>query len=128
MTIGLIAFAVNEEIQDATEVTEHTVSMLKILETFSQQVLIINQFEFNWPNLMESFSFFNDFVVAAPLEAFSLDCYYKEIFSRTALVRVFVSTLMPLFLNFMTIFVFYIYHIIKHGTRVMRDKELQSKV
>ncbi len=64
---------------------------------------------------MNDFNFFNNFVMAAPLEAFSLDCYYKSFGVRTSLIAILVSVTFPLVLCALAIVLFYLLHIYREG-------------
>jgi len=92
---------------------------MRILNTFSQMVLILSTFDMNWPKAADDTMEVSNTVMAAPQAAFNFDCLYiHPIFKgqRTYFIKCLVTACTPIAMFIIILIFWSIYAVIKKST------------
>ncbi len=103
-------------------------ALMKVFTNFSQHILIIATFQLNWPDIFGGMEYVNNNILAAPLQAFSMDCYYRNFGFRTSLVTLLSYIVIPFVLMLIAVLVFYIIFILKEGAKINDDPEVRQRL
>ncbi|KAL4487593.1 hypothetical protein ABPG72_017382 [Tetrahymena utriculariae] len=128
ITLGMISLGIKNQLDNQGSQKDYSICLIKIFGNFTQTISIISLFQLQWPSSVGSVASINNQYLAAPLQVFSMDCYFRGFGVSTSLVRVFITIVTPLVVMLSSIVFFCIYYSIKVGIKLYTDKDYQKKL